>query len=196
MTKAIELVAIGCSAGGFEALNTILPAIPVEFPAAVIVVLHIPADSGNLLADSFRKKCVAQVSEAEDKMPIEKGHIYFAPANYHILAEPDHVISLSTEEPVHYSRPSIDVLFESVAMAYGPAALGIVLTGANDDGAEGLQKIIAQGGRSIVQDPAEADYASMPEAALRLNPASKSLKISQIVEHLQGLARKEPHGKR
>lgn len=184
-----EIIAIGCSAGGFEALGLILPNLSKNFPLPVVIVLHIPADSGPILAESFAKKCQIPVREVEDKMPILPGSIYLAPANYHLMVEPTRELSLSTEEPVHYSRPSIDVLFESVAMAYGRAALGIILSGANADGSAGIKFILAHGGQAIVQDPAEADYSTMPAATLHANPDSRVMKISQISEFLSQLER-------
>ena len=192
--QSIQIIAFGCSAGGFEALGLLLPNLTQNFPVPIVIVLHIPADSGSILSDSFSKKCQMPVREVEDKTPLAPGNIYLAPANYHLLVEPTGELSLSTEEPVHYSRPSIDVLFESVAMAYGPAALGIILTGANADGAAGLKSILERGGRAIVQDPTEADYSTMPEAALLSNPNSEVMKISQISNFLTQLERKKNHG--
>ncbi len=126
MTAQAEAVVIGASAGALEALSAILPALSTEFRLPVMVVVHVPADRRSVLAELFRAKCKVQVREADDKEPIVGGTVYFAPADYHLLVEPDKSLSLSSDEPVLFSRPSIDVLFESAADAYGPALIAIV----------------------------------------------------------------------
>ena len=142
-----EAIAIGASAGAVQALSRILPALPAGYPLPILVVVHVPADRENALAPLYQAKCAMLVKEAEDKEPARGGVIYFAPSDYHLLVEADHTLSLSSDEAVMHARPSIDVLFESAADAYGPALVGVVLTGANEDGAEGLAAIVGQGGR-------------------------------------------------
>ena len=137
-TPVTEAVVIGASAGAVQALARILPALPADYPLPVLVVVHVPADRDNMLVPHFAATCRIAVREAEDKEAIRAGTVYFAPSDYHMLVEPDRTISLSLDPLVHYSRPSIDVLFDSAADAYGPALAGVVLTGANDDGAAGL----------------------------------------------------------
>ena len=151
-----EAVVIGASAGALEALSIILPALPVQSALPLMIVVHIPTDKRSVLAEIFQAKCSVPVREAEDKEPISRGTVYFAPAGYHLLIESDRTLSLSIDEPVLYSRPSIDVLFESAADAYGRALIAIVLSGANHDGAAGLKTVIEAGGLGIVQSPDNA----------------------------------------
>ncbi len=180
-----KAVLIGASAGGVEALLTILPALPADYPLPIGVVLHIPPDKESLLATIFTERCRLPAQEAEDKQTMEGGHIYFAPPNYHLLLERDGTFSLSTETPVFYSRPSIDVFFESGADAYGDAAIGIILTGGNQDGAAGLAAILASGGTGLVQDPREASVPVMPAAAVTACPTARVATLQDIVQFLQ-----------
>jgi two-component system chemotaxis response regulator CheB len=179
-----ELVVIGASAGAVEALSAVLPALPEGYRLPVVVVVHIPADRTSIMAGLFRAKCRVNVCEAEDKEPLAPGTVYFAPPDYHLLVEPNRRLSLSGEEPVHFSRPSIDVLFESAADAGGPGVVGVVLTGANDDGARGLKAVCDAGGRAIVQRPEEAHVAVMPRAALAACPAAEVLTLAQVAARL------------
>jgi two-component system chemotaxis response regulator CheB len=162
----IDAVVIGTSAGGVEALSAVLPAIPASFRGAVLVVLHLPRERPSLLVELFRPKCALAVREAEDKEPVEPGTIYFAPPDYHLLVDEGPALALSTDEPVNFSRPSIDVLFESAADVFGPRLLGMILTGASQDGAAGLAAVQRQGGITCVQDPATAHSPLMIEAAM------------------------------
>jgi two-component system chemotaxis response regulator CheB len=148
---AIEAIVIGASAGGIEALNHILPALPANFRPAVLVVMHVRSGSPSLLPALFSSRCQLPVVEPDDKNEIAGGTIYVAPAGYHMLVEPDCTISLSVDPPVRFSRPSVDVLFESAALCFADTLLGIVLSGANDDGARGLVAISRAGGRCWVQ---------------------------------------------
>jgi two-component system chemotaxis response regulator CheB len=173
-------VVIGVSAGAVESLLVILPALPEGYPLSVLVVVHVPPDRRSLLPALFAERCLLKVKEAEDKEPALPGVIYFAPADYHLLIEPDFTLSLSNDEPVHYSRPAIDVLFQSAADAYGDALIGAVLTGASRDGADGLQAIAAAGGLALVQDPATAEVATMPLAALEACPNARILSLPEI----------------
>jgi two-component system chemotaxis response regulator CheB len=139
------------------------------------------------MADLFQAKCRIDVREAEDKEPITGGTAYFAPPDYHLLVEFGKSLSLSNDEPVLYSRPSVDVLFESAADAYGPGLIAIVLTGANQDGAKGLAAVAAAGGTALVQCPAEAYASAMPEAAIAECPEARVLSLKQIAEYLQDI---------
>lgn len=180
-----QAVVIGASAGAFDALSAILPSLPVTFGLPVMVVVHLPPDKRSLMAELFRHKCILAVEEAEDKQPLCSGTIYFAPPDYHMLVERDHTLSLSKDAPVLYSRPSIDVLFESAADIFGPKLLGIVLTGGNEDGAKGLQSITAAGGKTLIQDPKSAFVPTMPEAAIRSCPDAKILSLEAIAQYLR-----------
>jgi two-component system, chemotaxis family, protein-glutamate methylesterase/glutaminase len=161
-----DAVAIGASAGGIDALFTLLQDLRPPMDAAMIVVLHLPEQHESRLVQVLGSRTVVPVVEAQPHSPVHPGTIYVAPPGYHLLVEQDRSFSLSCDPPVHFSRPSIDVLFESCAEAYGDRLLGMLLTGANEDGARGLQAVQERGGRTAVQDPADAAYPVMPEAAL------------------------------
>lgn len=181
MTKPrFKAVMIGASAGGVEALMTILPQLPAGFHLPICVVLHVPPDKESLLPSIFAVRCALPTHEAEDKLPIEPGHIYFAPPNYHLMIENGGTCALSGEDPVFFSRPSIDALFESGADACGAEAIGILLTGGNEDGARGLKAIAAAGGKTIVQDPAEAAVPTMPRAGLAACPSAMVAALADI----------------
>lgn len=185
MEVQAEAVVIGASAGALEALSAILPQLPATFTLPVMVVVHIPPDRSSILADLFRAKCRIPVAEAEDKEPIVPGTIYFAPPDYHLLIESNKCLALSSDEPVLFSRPSIDVLFETAADSYGAGLIAIILTGANHDGAKGLRAVIDAGGTALVQDPEGAFASAMPEAAIRLCPESRVSSLEQIATYLQ-----------
>lgn len=185
--SAPRAIAIGASAGAVQALMGLLPALPADFALPVFVVVHVPAGRRNALATLFDGSCAMAVREADDKEPIEPGTIYFAPPGYHLLVESPESLALSTEEAVSFSRPAVDVLFESAAEAYGAGLVAIVLTGANADGARGLRRVVQAGGMAIVQDPAEAAAATMPQAALAASPAARVLGIAQIASLLMSL---------
>jgi len=182
-----EAIVIGASAGALEALSVILPALPATFDLPIFVVVHVPPDNKSILAELFDAKCKVKVREAEDKEPIAGGTVYFATADYHLLVEADKTLSLSNDEPVLYSRPSIDVLFESAADAYGPGLIALMLTGANQDGAQGLKTVVQAGGTAIVQTPEGAYAAAMPEAAIAAAPSARVLSLKEISLYLQGL---------
>lgn len=165
--RRIELVVIGGSAGGVDALIGLLPAIPAGFGAAVVCILHVPPDRDSRLAELFELRAALPVREARDKETIEPGIIYFAGSGYHLSVERDRTFSLSCEPPVQFARPAIDVLMESAADACGPLLAGILLTGANYDGADGMCRIRERGGLTIVQDPEEAQASAMPGEAIR-----------------------------
>jgi two-component system, chemotaxis family, protein-glutamate methylesterase/glutaminase len=180
-----EAVVIGASAGALESLSIILPALPAQSTLPLMIVVHLPPDRRSVMADIFRAKCSVPVQEAEDKEPITDGTIYFAPSNYHLLIEADRSLSLSNDEPVLYSRPSIDVLFESAADAYGNALVAIVLSGSNHDGAAGLKAVVAAGGLGIVQRPDAAFASAMPEAAKAMSPSAQVLSLDEIAAYLK-----------
>jgi two-component system chemotaxis response regulator CheB len=183
----IDAVVIGASAGGVDAVGALLSGLPAPYVPALIVVLHIPAERPSLLAELFQARCRLPVHEALDKERVEPGTVYVAPPGYHLLVERDRSLALSLDPPVAFSRPSIDVLFESAAAAYGPRLLGIVLSGSNDDGAEGLAAIRTAGGRAWVQDPREAMAAAMPRAAIDRAGADLVLPIRDMGERLAHL---------
>ena len=164
------VVAIGASAGAVEALGRLLPALPGRLPVAVLVVVHVPADRSSALPELFGQTCALATLEVEDKTMPHAATVYFASPDYHLLVERDGSLALSVDEPVNHSRPSIDVLFESVAVAHGPHALGILLSGASRDGAEGLARMREVGAHTWVQDPATAQATVMPRSALALAP--------------------------
>jgi two-component system chemotaxis response regulator CheB len=180
-----EAVVIGASAGALEALSVILPSLPADYGLPLLIVVHVPPDRKSLLAELFQAKCRIEVREADDKEPIRGGTAYFAPPDYHLLVEPDKSLSLSDDEPVFYSRPSIDVLFESAADAYGPSLIAVVLTGANRDGADGLKAIAEAGGMAIVQSPEGAYASAMPEAAIAECPGARVLTLKEIALYLE-----------
>jgi two-component system chemotaxis response regulator CheB len=184
-----EAVVIGASAGAVEALSIILPALPRRYGLPVMVVVHMPPDRKSLLAELFQEKCDIRVVEAEDKEPLSGGAVYFAPPDYHLLVEADKSLSLSNEEPVLFSRPSVDVLFESAADAYGPHLIAVILTGANQDGAKGMKAVVDAGGMAIIQRPDEAYAAAMPEAAKTLCPTARVLPLKEIALSLRDLGK-------
>jgi two-component system chemotaxis response regulator CheB len=185
MSNAVpQAVVIGASSGALEALSVILPSLPDQFRLPIMVVVHIPPDKTSILAELFDAKCNLRVIEAEDKEPIQAGTVYFAPPGYHLQVETDKTLSLSNDHPVRFSRPSVDVLFESAADAYGGGLVAIVLTGANEDGANGLKTVVASGGTGVVQDPNEAFSSAMPAAALALCPTASVLSLQEIARYL------------
>ena len=168
-SRGYAAIVVGGSAGGIDALMELLPALPATLQAAVLVVLHLPRDRRSLLVEIFQPRCALPLREAQDKDAITPGSVSFAPPDYHLLVDAGpqgpHV-GLSVDPPLHFSRPSIDVLFESAADHYGPRLVGILLSGANEDGVHGLQTIQAAGGLTIVQEPASASMPTMPQAAI------------------------------
>lgn len=177
-------VVIGSSAGGFNALGKLIPKFPKEFSIPIFIVQHTSPNSDNFLAKFLNKLSNLKVKEADEKEEIKAGYVYIAPPNYHLLIEEDHTISLSTEKKKNYSRPSIDILFETAAIAYGNSLIGIVLTGANNDGSAGLLAIKNAGGYCIVQKPTDAEVETMPIAAIELAKPNKILKLDEIVDFI------------
>lgn len=176
----IEAVVIGASAGGLHALLALLADLPAGFALPLLVVLHLRAGYDSQLVEIFRHRLDMAVREAADKEAIAPATLYFACPGYHLSVEMDRSFSLSCEEPVNYSRPSIDVLMASAADAYGPHLAGVLLTGANQDGAAGMACIQHKGGMTIVQDPAEAEIPTMPRAAIERVQPDLILPLSAI----------------
>jgi two-component system chemotaxis response regulator CheB len=187
VNRRIDGVVIGTSAGGVEALSLLLPALPARLRAPVFVVIHLPRDRPSKLVGIFEHKCARPVREAEDKEPVQAGTVYFAPPDYHMLLDKGPQLALSADDVVHFSRPSIDVLFESAADVYGETLLGIVLTGANEDGASGLHAVHLAGGMTVVQDPENAQAPFMAVSALKRTPAALVLSLEQIAGLLRTL---------
>ncbi len=184
----VELVAVGASWGGLHAIETVLRCLPADFAPAVVIAQHRQDDGRDgALEQLLDGRCALDVCEAEDKQALLPGVVVVAPAGYHLLVEPGS-LSLSVDAPLHFSRPSIDVLLGSAADAYGARAAGVVLTGANADGAVGLARIAARGGVTIVQDPATAERREMPEAAIWSTPEARVLELAQVGPALVALA--------
>lgn len=175
-----DAIVIGVSAGGLKALSTILPELKKNLPVAVLVVQHLSPNSDDFLVEHLDSICQMTVCEAEDKAPLDKGTIYIAPPGYHLLLEDKRTLALSMEERVNYSRPSIDVLFETAAEAFLEKLIGVVLTGANIDGSEGLVRIHDLGGLTVVQDPKTAQVDIMPLAALSVVKADHVVSLEKI----------------
>ena len=186
-----EIVVIGTSWGGLSAVSTVIAELPSTFALPLVVVQHRSPDAPGLLAELLQMRTRLKVIEVEDKQQVLPGHVFVAPPNYHLLFDRG-VFSLTTDAPVRYSRPSIDVTLMSAADEYGRRAIGIVLTGANEDGALGLKRIADRGGYAIVQDPETAEGAMMPRAAWRLVPRARVLPLELISSHLVTVAPARP----
>jgi two-component system chemotaxis response regulator CheB len=184
-----SIVALGTSWGGLSAMRKLLGSLPEEFPIPIVVVQHRSKDSDRLLVQLLQDATGLKVCEIEDKDVLCAGTVHVAPADYHVLVESGY-LSLTLEEPVRFSRPSIDVMFASAADAYGPATIGVILTGANEDGASGLADIVKRGGCALIQDPKTAEIKVMPEAAIRAVPSAKVLLLDQIAPRLIDLGGK------
>ena len=181
------LVVIGTSLGGLQAVLSVLKTLPADLPVPVVIVQHRgPASDGNLV-DLLQQNTVLTVVEAEDKTALVPATVFIAPPDYHMLVEEGGSLALSTEGPVRSARPSIDVLFETAADAYGPELIGVLLTGASADGALGLARVKARGGRAIVQDPATAECATMPAAGIAATAVDYILPLERIGDHLVSL---------
>jgi two-component system chemotaxis response regulator CheB len=181
-----DIAVVGTSWGGLAALRELITGLPGDFALPLVVVQHRHKESGTLLAGLLQDSTTLRVTEAEDKAPITPGAVHVAPADYHLLVE-EGFFSLTMDEPVAYSRPSIDVTFASVADVYGAHAIGVVLTGANADGSRGLRRITDRGGLPMVQTPATAESPAMPAAALKLVPEARVLTLHEISDALAAL---------
>ena len=183
---AYEVVVVGTSWGGLAAIRQLITALPATFALPLIVVQHRHKDSDHLLNSLLQDRTPLCVTDIEDKAPIVGGNVYLAPADYHVLVDDGH-FSLSTEEAVLFSRPSIDVTFTSVADTYGQHAVGVILTGANADGARGLRRLLDRGGLAFIQHPDTAESAIMPAAAIRAVPEARVLTSPEIAAALASL---------
>lgn len=183
-------IVIGASLGGVDALRPLLSALTLRAPP-VLVVVHIPRQRPSLLAKIFNGYSTVTVREAVDKMPMLPGEVYFAPPDYHLLAERGPSVALSIDDPVQFCRPSIDVLFESAADVHGAGLIGIVLTGSNDDGAAGLDAVRRVGGTAVVQDPRSAIGPTMPAAALARVPDATVATLDQLASWLATIVMKD-----
>jgi two-component system chemotaxis response regulator CheB len=182
-----SIVAIGTSWGGLMAMSKLLSELPAEFPIPIVIVQHRSKDSDKLLSQLLQDATPLTVCEIEDKDLLEPGKVHVAPADYHVMIERGYV-SLTVEEPVRYSRPSIDVMFTSAGDAYGKEAIGVVLTGANEDGSRGLAHIVKRGGKALIQSPKTAEIPIMPEAAVRAVPTAEVLPLPQLGKRLVELS--------
>jgi two-component system chemotaxis response regulator CheB len=185
MTSGI--VVVGASWGGLQALTTLVGGFPKDFPLPVVLIQHRSRDSTSALAELLQDASKLCVCEVEDKAPVVAGHVHIAPPDYHLLIDRG-FFALSTEAPQRYSRPSIDITFESASFAYDADTIGVVLTGANQDGAEGLRHIVSRGGTAVVQDPKTAESPTMPRAALKAVPTATVLPMDEIAPYLVKLA--------
>lgn len=175
-----EVIAIGASAGGLEPIMSILRVLPAAFSVPIIVVLHVPERRESALVDVLTHSSKLPVRQADDKAPILPGHIHVAGPGYHLSVEKNRHFSLSDELPQQFSRPSIDVLFQSLGEAYGRAALALLLSGASEDGAKGLASVKENKGTTVIQDPNEARFPLMPQAALKLRRPDWTLTVEEI----------------
>jgi len=190
--RPVDAIVVGASAGGVEALSHLLPALSASYRGSVFVVLHVPKGRPSLLVDIFAPRCPLPVREAEDKEQVAAGTIYFAPPDYHLLVDEGPSLALSADEPVNFSRPSIDVLFESAADVYGRRLMGVVLTGASQEGAAGLGAVHTKGGLMCVQDPAAAYAPLMTEAAIRRGPVDHVLPLPALADLLRQVTSAQP----
>ncbi len=188
-SQQYRAIVIGASAGALNALKTVLVPLPPDFPIPLIIVVHVsPERTENYMIEHLNDSCSLNVKEADEKEPVKPGNVYVAPSDYHLLLEADGTLSMSVDEKVNYSRPSIDVLFESAAESYSSELIGIILTGANSDGAEGVKAIKENGGLTIVQNPDTAESNYMPLAAIKACEADYILPLPEITELLISLA--------
>jgi two-component system chemotaxis response regulator CheB len=185
-----QIIVIGGSAGAMAALSKLLPVFPAGYPLPIVIAQHLHPWQDDYHLEHFGDQCALTVKEAADKESVEAGTIYFAPPNYHLLINDDKTFSLSIDDKVNYARPSIDVLFESAVDVYAPWLVGVILTGANNDGAEGLRLIKESGGVTIVQDPQTAESAYMPKAALAATKVDYVLPLPEIGELLLEMPRR------
>jgi two-component system, chemotaxis family, protein-glutamate methylesterase/glutaminase len=188
----LEAIVLGGSTGSIDALARILPALPADYPIPIAVTLHVPPREPSVLAPVLAGMTAVAVHEPLDKDSFALPGIHVAPPDYHLLIESTRCFALSADDPVHFSRPSIDVLFETAADVFGPAVAGVLLSGASEDGARGLLCIRRAGGTTVVQSPESAAAATMPEAAMRLEAATHVLSPADIGRFLASLAEQEP----
>lgn len=180
---ATSIIVVGASWGGLSALSRLIGDLPADFGVPVAVVQHRSRHADNLLASLLQDVTSLRVVDVEDKEPLVSKSVFIAPANYHLLVDNGH-LSLSTDPLVRFSRPSIDVTFLSAADMYPGSTIGVILTGANDDGSRGLRHIVDRGGRALVQDPATAESPVMPQAAYRAVPEAEVVPLEKMAQHL------------
>ncbi len=185
---ANHIIVIGGSAGAYELIVDILDHLPASFAAAIVIVLHRNSKYETKIESSLSKRLNREVISIKDKYPILANSIYFAPPGYHTLVEPDHYFSLDVSEPVQFSRPSIDVFFESVAEVYGPKAIGFLLSGANNDGANGFKALLDAGATCYVQDPSDAVIDTMPKSGIASSKNVKILSNEEIVNYFNSIS--------
>lgn len=184
-----DAVVMGASAGGLQTWLALLPALPATFPLPLIIVQHRSKDERTLLEEVLSQKCQIKIRQADEKEKIRPGTVYFASPDYHLLIERDHTFSLSGEERVNYSRPAIDVLFETAAYAYQHRLLAIIFTGANQDGAAGIRQVRQMGGTTMAQNPATAPFPVMPQAAIDTGAVQQVLDLENIRKFLVNLGK-------
>ena len=193
-SRPFEAMVIGVSAGGLAALGKILPELSEDFPLAVLIVQHMRRDADGFLWRHLDTLSRLTVKEAEDKEAIQPKTVYIAPPDYHLLVEPDRTLSLSADERVNFSRPSIDVLFETAAEVYQQRLIGVILTGANNDGTHGLQTIKSYGGLAMVQSPESAESDAMPRSAIAEVAVDHIVPLDRMGQFLNDLAFGNSHG--
>ena len=191
MDRSFEIVVIGASAGGFNIFEKLLPRINNDFPLPIVIVQHSAPGSNDFFIKHFNENCALLVKEADEKETIKNGSIYFAPCDYHLLIEQDKFFSLTIDSKVNYSRPSIDVLFESAAAVYGSKTLGIIFTGANSDGTNGAKMIHSFGGFVIVQDPKTAESKVMPQSVISQGFYNRIMNLDEIIIYLNSFCANE-----
>ena len=184
INEKYKAIVIGASAGGLFALSFVLEELPADFPVPVMIVQHRSKDQRDLLEEVLQSKCRIRIKQADEKEKIESGLVYIAPPDYHLLVEADRTFSLSADEPVRFSRPSIDVLFETAATVFKDSLIGIIFTGASNDGAAGMAAIKKYGGLTIAQDPAEAQFPYMPAASIETKEVKHIWTLSVIKSFL------------
>lgn len=182
--KKYKAIVIGTSAGGLFVLSSILQKLPADYPLPVLIVQHRAKDQKNLLEEVLQSKCTIMIRQADEKEKLKSGNVYIAPPDYHLLIESDFTLSLSSDELVRYSRPSIDVLFQSAALVFRDELIGIILSGASNDGSAGIEAIAKYGGLTIAQDPVDAEYPYMPKAAIDTKKVKQVFTLSQIQNFL------------
>lgn len=184
LESKFKAVVIGTSAGGLHALLSILEGLPAKFSIPIIIVQHRSKDQRDLLEFVLQSKCEIKIKQADEKEDIEDGVVYIAPPDYHLLVEHNETFSLTSDEQINYSRPSIDVLFETAAMVYRESLVAIILTGANKDGADGIRTVQEYGGLTIAQNPNEAEFSVMPESAIKTHSVKRILTLEEIKKFL------------
>lgn len=188
MMERYQAITIGVSAGGLHALILLFENLPADYPIPIIVVQHRAKDRQELLEEVLQNKCKITIKQADEKEKIKSGIIYIAPPGYHLLVEEDRTFSLSSDEHLSFSKPSIDVLFESAAEVFKQRLVGVILTGANNDGTNGIKTIKKYGGLTIAQQPLEAQYPFMPQAAINQGAVTHVWTLGEIQKYLSQLA--------